>query len=100
MRETERRVGHVRHFSRDDMLSLLSAAGFCPVRVWNCGFPFHDLSKWYANRDPDRSMARFGDRPYGVWETTIAALLRVAFTLNSRRRGAQLFALARRDEAG
>jgi SAM-dependent methyltransferase len=93
--ETERRVGHRRHFTREEMRDLLAASGWTPVRVWNTGFPFHDLSKWWANRDPDASMSRFGDRAYGPRERAICALLRAAFRLNSSRRGAQLFALAR-----
>src|SRR6185369_5492873 len=47
--ETERRVGHVRHFTTADMRTLLEQNGWTPVRVWNAGFPFHDLSKRLAN---------------------------------------------------
>jgi SAM-dependent methyltransferase len=94
LRETERRVGHRRHFSAAEMRSLLEDHGWRPVRVWNTGFPFHDLSKWYANRDPDASMAAFGERGYGLRENLICWALRQAFRLNSRRRGAQLFAVA------
>ena len=96
LRETERRVGHLRHFAAADMTQVLLDAGWEPLRVWNAGFPFHDLSKWYANRDPDASMRRFGDERYGLREDLVCMALRVAFRLNSRRRGAQLFALARR----
>ena len=98
VRETERRVGHHRHFSRLEMTDLLQRSGWRPLKVWNCGFPFHDLSKWWANRDPDKSMARFSDRAYGVSENLVCMALRAAFLFNSRRRGAQLFAVAiRRD---
>jgi 2-polyprenyl-3-methyl-5-hydroxy-6-metoxy-1,4-benzoquinol methylase len=96
LRETERRVGHLRHFTAEDMTQVLLDAGWEPVRVWNEGFPFHDLSKWYANRDPDASMRRFGDERYGLREDLVCMALRMAFRLNSRQRGAQLFALARR----
>jgi 2-polyprenyl-3-methyl-5-hydroxy-6-metoxy-1,4-benzoquinol methylase len=95
--ETERRVGHVRHFTRAEMESMLVDAGWKPVRVWNAGFPFHDLSKWWANRDADASMRRFGTRAYGGRERAICALLRLAFRMNSRTRGAQLYALAEKD---
>lgn len=94
VRETERRVGHRRHFSADEMSRMLAGAGWRPLRVWNTGFPFHDLSKWYANRDPDRSMQAFGERAYGLRENLICWALRQAFRLNSSRRGAQLFAVA------
>ena len=94
---TERSVGHQRHFTADELTALLRDAGWTPVRVWNEGFPFHNLSKWWANRDAEASMERFGGKPYGVRERFICALLRGAFYLNSRQRGAQLFAVGRRD---
>jgi 2-polyprenyl-3-methyl-5-hydroxy-6-metoxy-1,4-benzoquinol methylase len=96
LRETERRVGHLRHFTVEEMRSLLTAAGWEPVRIWNAGFPFHDLSKWYANRNPDATMRRFGDERYGIRENMVCWALRAAFRLNSNHRGAQLFAVARR----
>jgi 2-polyprenyl-3-methyl-5-hydroxy-6-metoxy-1,4-benzoquinol methylase len=99
LRETERLVGHVKHFHRHEMETLLEGSGWQVVRVWNCGFPFHDLSKWWANRNPSAIMERFGGRAYGPYEKLVCFLLRIAFRLNSRRRGAQLFALARRREA-
>lgn len=98
MRETERRVGHVRHFSRTEITRSLAAAGWRPVRVWNAGFPFHDLSKWWANRRPDATMERFGTRRYGATERAVCAALRFAFHFNSSRRGTQLFAVAQREE--
>jgi ubiquinone/menaquinone biosynthesis C-methylase UbiE len=94
VRETERRVGHRRHFSAEEMRQLLTAGGWADVRVWNCGFPFHDLSKWYANLDPEGSMRRFGEQAYGAVEIAVCLLLRGLFRLNSRARGAQLFAVA------
>lgn len=95
IRETERRVGHRRHWSRAELEHALGATGWVSERVWNAGFPFHDLSKWWANRDPDASMDRFGGKAYGSRERAICWLLRGAFRFNSRRRGAQLFAVAR-----
>ena len=98
LRETERRVGHVRHFTAAELRALLEQTGWTPLPVWNEGWPFHDLSKWWANRDADASMARFGgDEGYGFREKAICFALRAAFRLNSRRRGAQLYALARKD---
>jgi SAM-dependent methyltransferase len=94
--ETERRVGHIRHFTAAEMRALLERSGWTPVRVWNCGYPFHDLSKWLANRDPDRMMAAFGEAEYGWRQNLVCYALRLAFRLNSRTRGAQLFAVADR----
>lgn len=92
--ETERRVGHLRHFSATELTRLLESHGWRAERVWNEGFPFHDLSKWVANRNPDRSMAAFGTGTYGVTQRLACAVLRLAFRFNSTRRGAQLFAVA------
>lgn len=96
LRETERRVGHRRHWTRAQMSEALLAAGWSPERIWNCGYPFHDLSKWYANLDPDGSMTQFAEKPYGFKQNLVCSALRTAFRLNSRRVGAQLYAVARR----
>ena len=93
--ETERRVGHRQHFSAEAMRALLRHSGWEPVRVWNAGFPFHDLSKRLANIDPDRTMKRFSGMPYTHVQNAVCCVLRALFRLNSRRRGAQLFAVAR-----
>jgi 2-polyprenyl-3-methyl-5-hydroxy-6-metoxy-1,4-benzoquinol methylase len=94
VRETERRVGHRRHYTADELAALLRDTGWSPEKVWNTGYPFHDLSKWYANRDPDKSLHEFGEKAYGVRENVICWALRQAFRLNSNQRGAQLFAVA------
>ena len=96
IRQTEQRVGHRRHFSQREMSELLRQNHFEPVRVWNTGFPFHDLSKWYANLDPDGAMSEFGEGAYGLKQNAICAALRFAFKLNSKASGAQLFAIARK----
>jgi SAM-dependent methyltransferase len=99
VRPTEVQVGHRRHFTAAEMRALLEGSGWEPVEVWNAGFPFHDLSKWMANLRPQAAMARFGDKPYGPMENLVCGLLRFAFLFNSPRRGAQLFAVARRADA-
>ncbi|MBK8871467.1 MAG: class I SAM-dependent methyltransferase [Elusimicrobia bacterium] len=94
--ETERRVGHIRHFSKREMVELLNQAGWKPIRVWTCGFPFHDAAKWAANLSPNSAMRHFSERPYGTWQTLLCALLRLAYRFNSSTRGSQLFAVAER----
>lgn len=96
---TERHVGHRRHFTRAEITELLRETGWTPVRVWNSGFPFHDLSKWAANLSPHRMIDQFGERPYGRFQRLVCVALRLLFLVNSNRRGAQLFAIARRTDA-
>ena len=94
--ETEKHVGHIRHFTREDMSALLSQNGWMPLNVWNAGFPFHDLSKRAANLSPGAMREQFGEKPYGPMQRFTAAVLRLLFRFNSNKRGAQLFAVARR----
>ncbi|TBR21475.1 class I SAM-dependent methyltransferase [bacterium] len=94
--ETERAVGHRRHYSAEEARELLRGSGWEPLRVWNEGFPFHDLSKRLANLRPGAAMERFGGAAYGPVEDAVCLALRLAFRLNSRTRGAQLFAAARK----
>ena len=96
MGETERQVGHRRHYSATDMRQLLEASGWKVRELWNSGYPFHDLSKWVANLNPEASMNRFSGQAYGPRENLACAALRLAFRLNSKTRGAQLFAVAER----
>ena len=94
LRETERRVGHRRHYRDLELRELLLETGWMPVRIWNTGFPFHNLSKWAANLAPGLALQQFGEKPYGLRENFACWLLRQAFRLNSRSHGAQLFAIA------
>lgn len=93
--DTERYVGHVRHWEPDEMRAALVEAGFRDVAAHNCGFPFHDLSKWAANLRPGLTVQRFGGEEWGLPERSVAAALRLLFRLNSRSRGRQLVAVAR-----
>ncbi len=97
---TERFVGHVRHFSAGDMSALLATSGWNPEKVWNAGFPFHDLSKRIANLRPRQTMSAFGEREYGAPQRFVSGVLRLLFHLNSTSRGAQLYAVARRSSDG
>jgi trans-aconitate methyltransferase len=91
---TEKFVGHVRHWEAEDMAKLLASVGFRDVTVRNCGFPFHDFSKWVANLRPELTIDRFGERDWGIAERATAALLRLLFRFNSGTRGYQLVACA------
>jgi cyclopropane fatty-acyl-phospholipid synthase-like methyltransferase len=93
---TEKFVGHMRHWQAAEMAELLDSAGFRRVSVANCGFPFHDLSKWAANLNPDETIRRFGEREWGAPQRATAAVLRFLFRFNSMRRGHQLVAQAYR----
>lgn len=92
---TERRVGHRRHFTVDEMRDLLASAGWRPERVWNAGFPFHDASKALANLWPAAALKTFGEKPYSLFQKSVCAVLAALFAFNFQERGAQLYAVAR-----
>ena len=94
VRETEKRVGHKQHFSAEKMKHLLSEGGWRPVQIWNAGYPFHDVSKWIANRHPDQMMKKYSEQAYTPLQNVICFALRIAFKLNSNKKGAQLFVVA------
>jgi 2-polyprenyl-3-methyl-5-hydroxy-6-metoxy-1,4-benzoquinol methylase len=96
MWETERRVGHRRHFSRQEMKALLVSACWQVEGVWNEGCPFHDLAKRMANARPEKTMKAYSEKSYSLFQKCICLLLRAAYRFNSRGKGAQLFAVARR----
>jgi len=93
---TEKFVGHVRHWPSAEMADLLVSAGFRDATARNCGFPFHDLSKWIANLNPEETIRRFGEREWAAPQRATAALLRFLFRFNSTSRGNQLVAVAYR----
>ncbi|MEW5733651.1 MAG: class I SAM-dependent methyltransferase [Thermodesulfobacteriota bacterium] len=92
--ETERYVGHVRHYEGHEIADLLRRAGFSRVRAWNEGWPFHDLSKRLANIRPDRAISAFDSANYGPAQLAVCYALRILFLFNLKTRGAQAFALA------
>ena len=93
---TELHVGHVRHWEAGEMDGLLRDAGFRQTRTYNCGYPFHDLSKWAANLRPQQVIRQFGQDDWGAVERAAAAILRSLFHFNSSVRGYQLIAVAHR----
>lgn len=96
VQRTERLVGHFRHYSAPEMTQLLLHSGWTPLKVWNTGFPFQDLSKRVANLRPELSVQHFANRKYGWPQKLVCFLLRLLFRLNSQTRGTQLYAVARR----
>jgi SAM-dependent methyltransferase len=93
---TERFVGHCRHFGPDEMESLLLRTGFTDISVWNEGYPFNDLSKYAANFFPEKTISFFAVPDYGPIHRAVCTALRLFFLFNSEKRGAQLYACAKK----
>lgn len=100
IRATDKFMGHVRHYSREDLEEKVRSAGFAVRRCFAWGFPWHSLYKALQDRVPDQMIRGFGNRPYGLFQKAVSHLLYAAFFLNSGRRGCQLFLLAEADGPG
>jgi len=93
---TEKYVGHVRHWSVEELTTLFSEAGYIHVRAWNEGYPFGNLSKYLANRNSERTIQLFGVAEYGFFQHLTCRILRFLYLFNFRGKGPQLIATAQK----
>jgi SAM-dependent methyltransferase len=90
----DRKMGHVRHFSPENIMVSLENCGLKTLLLKSWGFPFHTTYKYLINFRPDSFLERFAETEYGKFETFIAKLLRLLFYLNLQTVGLQIFCLA------
>jgi len=95
--EIDRRVGHVKHFSEDEIVFALEAADLQVERVERWGFPFFNLYKHLINLWPDTMCEAFlSDQSYTLKKKAISLVAYAAFRMSLPFWGYQLFAVARR----
>lgn len=94
VRETDRRMGHLRHYTPSALLDLVTGCGLHPVKSVAWGFPFHSAYKWTQDLAPGAMMRGFGRARYGPGQKALCQLLHGLFYLNSSRTGQQLLMLA------
>ncbi|MFH1060052.1 MAG: class I SAM-dependent methyltransferase [Pseudomonadota bacterium] len=93
--EIDRRVGHHRHFSVDEIDEMLRRQGLKSLLLQRWGFPFFNLYKHLINFWPDRMCQAFlSPKGYGPGQKVISAFLYNLFRLNLYRGGYQLIAMA------
>ncbi len=90
----DQRMGHVRHFSANDIRSFLKIHGFKVLMLVEWGFPFHTLYKYLINLKPNACLDRFGESEYGRFEKWISRMLCSLFYLNLNVAGLQICCLA------
>jgi SAM-dependent methyltransferase len=93
---TERHCGHLKHWQSLEIQKALEVVGFSSIKVWNEGFPFHNLSKSLANLNPERTIKHFGTKEYGFYQRSVCMILKFLFQFNSKCRGSQLYAIAQK----
>ena len=95
MRQFERQVGHVRNYAPGELVNKIESSGFTVLSVVEWGFPFY--SPLYRNfLDLTGSKGTTGE--FGPFRKLIAKLIYVLFSLNSSKRGDEIFVLAVVDE--
>jgi SAM-dependent methyltransferase len=87
-------MGHVQHFTPDELARALAKASF-EVRVsWQWGFPWHSLYRRVINGSPNAMLKRFGDGPYSLSDKLVSRAVDALFYTNLKRFGNQLVVLA------
>lgn len=95
----DERIGHFRHYTIEDVASIVEAHGFRVLKARYWGFPFHSLYKWAINAfSPERIYTAFGERSYGPFKKAFCHFLYGLFFINDLfpSSGGQLLLVAER----
>lgn len=97
--EIDRRVGHLRHFSPDEIGNAVTDAGLEVIRAQAWGWPFFNLYKKLINVNPDKMMDSFlSSKRYTFSQKALGELVYLSFRISLPIMGQQLFLSARRPE--
>ncbi len=95
MRKFEKQVGHVRNYGAGELVNKVESSGFTVLSVVEWGFPFY--SPLYRNfLDFTSSKGTTGE--FGPLRKLIAQFIYMLFSLNSSKRGDEIFVLAKVNE--
>ena len=86
--------GHVRNYSKGELIKKLEANGFSPIQVIEWGYPFY--SPLYRNL-LELTKARGTSGNFGLGRRMISQLIYLLFNFNSSKRGDEIVVLARRE---
>ena len=93
MRKSEKEVGHVRNYTKDNLISKLKAAGLEPIKVVNWGFPFFSpLHRSLLDIFPQK--INYGE--FGLFRKLISNILYIVFFFNFRGWGDYIFVLSKK----
>lgn len=97
----DRRIGHFKHYTIEEVSAVVEQAGFRVLKSRYWGFPFHSLYKWAINAvSPDAIYAAFAEKPYGFLKKGFCHFLYLLFLVNDifPSKGGQLLLLAERKQ--
>jgi len=96
---TEKMVGHLRHFSTDQLTEMLHSIGFEIIIARTWGWPGYVILKFMGNINAKRTMEIFGSGKYGMLArgtNYIAFVLSGVLSMSNSTRGSQIVVLARK----
>ena len=96
---TEKEVGHIRHFTAEELSEILSGLGFEVVRSQTWGWPGYVFLKYLANINSRRTLDAFGSGKYGMiarWLNNLAYLFTYLGSVPNHRQGTQILIVARK----
>jgi SAM-dependent methyltransferase len=97
IRRTERFLGHLRHYDLGQLCAAVEARGFQVIQRFCCGWPWLNLQKIVAERFFGQVQSRIIDQEELSAAVKLTfSILYHAYRVCSRRRGPQLFILARK----
>lgn len=91
---TSKLVGHYRHYSRSEICSKVTAAGFRIVSQREWGFPIHNIYKFLLDALPSQTQKAIGMGRYGLMKKLLSGLIYIAFYANQFDKGANVIVLA------
>lgn len=96
LRGTDSYMGHVRHYTGETLVSLLSEAGFETLSCFAWGYPFHSVYRKMLDLFPKKIMREYARPRYDWKHKAVCGVFYRLFFLNSGRRGDQLFYLGKK----
>jgi 2-polyprenyl-3-methyl-5-hydroxy-6-metoxy-1,4-benzoquinol methylase len=99
---TEVAVGHLRHFTLEELTRIVSAAGFDTNETAQWGWPGYLCLKKLANLRPQTTMSKLGSGRYGQLAKTLNHIfyyLTRATSMRRHDRGTQLLLVARKNSS-
>ena len=96
---TEKMVGHLRHFSTNQLTEMLHPIGYKIIIAQTWGWPGYVILKFIGNINAKKTMEIFGSGKYGMLARAtnyIAYIFSGIFSISNSTRGSQIVVLARK----
>lgn len=94
--KTEIYFGHLHHFTEQELINEFRNVGIEPTKCWSWGFPFHNLTKYLANINTDKTIANFAKGDLSISSKLVFHLVNFAYYFNVFPFGKQIYYVGRK----